>query len=474
MKIETIYTDDHQAKLTVEFDREPMEEYKRRAARELAKRTKIPGFRPGKAPYHMVERTVGPAAILDEAIDLLVNEQYPKILDEAKIQPYGPGNLTNMPQVDPPILEFTVPLEPTVKLGDYKAIRVAYDLKAVEEQEVDDTLAELQERNTTFDVVERAAQDGDQVTIKLAAERKNPAEGKAVTLIKEREVPVVIELEEDEGSRSWPFPGFSRHLVGLSAGDEKAIEYTYAEDSVLESLRGTEAIFRVKVDAVKVGSQPELDDAFAKTMGEFETMADLRAEIRKSLEERAKSEYEDHFHEQIMEELLKDAEIKFPPQMQEREVEGMVEQLKSRMQEQGVDYATYLKTRQMDDAAFREEIKPSAENRLKRSLVLLEVLKAENIHVHAEELQTETMRLLEQLKEMLPPEEYKKTVQQENMQNLVGNVSSEMLIQNAWKRLEAIAKGEPIVEEDHEEAHEDVHEETHVEEASATETPTVE
>lgn len=157
MKIETIYTDDHQAKLTVEFDREPMEEYKRRAARELAKRTKIPGFRPGKAPYHMVERTVGPAAILDEAIDLLVNEQYPKILDEAKIQPYGPGNLTNMPQVDPPILEFTVPLEPTVKLGDYKAIRVAYDLKAVEEQEVDDTLAELQERNTTFDVVERGA-----------------------------------------------------------------------------------------------------------------------------------------------------------------------------------------------------------------------------------------------------------------------------------------------------------------------------
>ena len=117
MKIETTFTDDHQANLTVEFDPEPMEGYKRRAARKLAQHTKIPGFRPGKAPYNMIERTVGLPAILEEAIELLVEEQYPKILDEAKITPYGPGSLTNVKQFDPPVLEFSVPLDPTVTLA---------------------------------------------------------------------------------------------------------------------------------------------------------------------------------------------------------------------------------------------------------------------------------------------------------------------------------------------------------------------
>lgn len=442
MKIETTFTDDHQAKLTVEFDPEPMEEYKRRAARELAKRTKIPGFRPGKAPYHMIERTLGLPTILDEAIELLVDDQYPKILEEAKIAPYGPGSLTNIQQLDPPILEFSVPLEPVVSLGDYQAVRVEYDLKATEEQEVDDTLGELVDRNTTFVAVERAAQEGDQVTVKLSAERKNAEEGKSLTLIKEREVPLMIESADEEKTRSWPFPGFSHHLVGLSAGDEKTIDYRYADDSVLESLRGTEAIFKVQVVAVKITQKPALDDEFAKTMGEFETLDQLRVEVRKSLEERAKTEYEENFRTQIMDALQKDTEIKFPPQMLERETNAMLEQLKHRMHEQGVDYPTYLKTRQMDEAGFLAEIKPNAEQRMKRSLVLLEVMKKEGIEVKPDELQSETIRMLGQLGEMMPAEELRKTLREENMQNLIANVSSELLVDKTWKRLEAIARGE--------------------------------
>jgi trigger factor len=442
LKIETTFTDDHQATLKVAFDPEPMEGYKRRAARQIAKSTKIPGFRPGKAPYHMVERTVGLPTILEEAINLLVDEQYPKILDEAGVKPYGPGSLTSIEEFDPPVLVFSVPLEPEVKLADYKAVRVDYDLKPVEDQQVEDTLDDLLERSMQFDEVERPAQEGDQVTILLSAERKQAVEGKVSTLIREREVPVIVETAEEEGKRSWPFPGFSRHLVGLAVGDEKTIDYTYPEDSVMESLRGTEAEFKVKVQAVKVSNKPALDDAFAKTMGEFETVEDLRSEVRSSLEERQKNEEDERFREQIMEKLLADAEVKFPPQMLEQEIEGMVEQLKRRMQEQGVDYPTYLKTRQMDEAAFREEVKPNAETRLKRSLILLEILKQEDLHVHPDELQAETIRMLGQLGEMMPAEEFRKATREDNLQNLIGNVSSELLIQKAWKRLEAIARGQ--------------------------------
>jgi trigger factor len=442
LKIETTYTDDHQATLKVAFDPEPMEGYKRRAARQIAKTTKIPGFRPGKAPYNMIERTVGLPAILEEAINLLVDEQYPKILDEAGIKPYGPGSLTSIEEFDPPVLVFSVPLEPEVKLGDYQAVRVDYDLKPVEDQQVEDTLDDLLERSISYDVVERPAQDGDQVSILLSAERKQAVEGKVSTLIREREVPVVIESEEEAGTRSWPFPGFSRHLAGLSVGDEKTIDYTYPEDSVMESLRGTEAEFKLKVQAVKVSNKPEMDDAFAKTMGEFETVEDLRKEVRGSLEERQKNEEDERFREQIMEKLLADAEVKFPPQMLEQETDGLVEQLKRRMQEQGVDYPTYLKTRQMDEAGFREEVKPNAETRLKRSLILLELLRQEDLHVHPDELQAETIRMLGQLSEMMPQEEFRKATREDNLQNLIGNVSSELLIQKAWKRLEAIARGE--------------------------------
>jgi trigger factor len=302
---------------------------------------------------------------MDEAIDLLVHDMYPKVLDEAEIKPYGPGSLTNITQIDPPVLEFQVPLEPTVKLGDYKAVRVPYELKPTEEQEVEDMLTNLRERYATYTKVERPAQEGDQVVVHLSSERAKPEEGQSVILIRDRETSVTIDPEEKDTNGEWPFPGFSRQLIGLSAGDEKTIEYTYAEDSVLESLRGTEAIFRVQVDAVNLPGMPVLDDEFAKTLGE-ESLETLRTEIRKSIEERAKSEYDSDYHDKLMAELLKDAEIKYPPQMLEHEIDGMIEQLKNRMQQQGVDYPTYLKTRQLDDVGFREEIQPNAVERLHR------------------------------------------------------------------------------------------------------------
>ena len=117
LKIETNYLEDHQAQLKVEFDAEQLNDAKQRAARKIARQTKIPGFRPGKAPYGIVLRTVGEAAILEEAMEILIDDQYPKIIEESKIKPYGPGQLENVVSFDPPIFEFKVPLDAEVTLG---------------------------------------------------------------------------------------------------------------------------------------------------------------------------------------------------------------------------------------------------------------------------------------------------------------------------------------------------------------------
>ncbi len=210
LKIEKQITEDHQARLTVELEPQNLEEAKHRAARKISQKVKIPGFRPGKAPYPVVLRTVGEASILDEAMDILVNEKYPKIIEESGIQPYGPGTLENIQKLDPPTLEFLVPLEAEVTLSDYHKIRFPYELKSVTDEEVDHTIEELQDRMAILEPVDRPAQEADQVFVHLSAERKEVKEGQSLTLIKDREVPVTIDPADQDNSKEWPFPGFSQ------------------------------------------------------------------------------------------------------------------------------------------------------------------------------------------------------------------------------------------------------------------------
>ena len=173
MKIETQFLEDHQAKLIVEVEPEQMEEMKRRAALKLSRRVKIPGFRPGKAPYPVIVRTIGDATIAEEALELLVEDIYPKVIKEAEIEPYGPGKLEKVASMEPLTLEFVIPLDAKVTLGDYRSMRKSYEPKPVTDQDVEDAIKELQERQALVEPVERAAEEGDVVTVRLSGERKD-------------------------------------------------------------------------------------------------------------------------------------------------------------------------------------------------------------------------------------------------------------------------------------------------------------
>jgi trigger factor len=447
LKIETQHLEDHQVKLRVEVEADQLEAAKRRAARQIAKKAKIPGFRPGKAPYHIVERFAGEAALLEDALDLLVKDVYPQALEESKIEPYGPGTLENVPSTEPPVFEFVVPLQAQVTLGDYHSLRVPYELKEITDEDVAKVIESIRDQQAILEPVERPAQDGDQLQIRLSAKYTQVEEGENESLLNDRSAPVILGAVDSDTPDEWPFPGFANQLTGLSAGDEKTILHTFADDSHFEELRGKEAEFNVKVENVKARSLPEINDEFAQAQGEFENLAALQDLIRKNLEDQAKQEYHDEYEEKLFEELLKVAEIKYPPQLIEHEIDGLVHQLEHRIERQGLDMDTYLKSRQMETEALREELKPVAESRARRQLALIEVAKLEKVQVDPQEVQAQTLQTLNTAAQDMSASEIRKVASQDMVSRLAQDITYDLLIHKTTDRLIAIFKGDAEAEE---------------------------
>jgi trigger factor len=452
LKIETEPRDDHQVKLTVEVDKDLLEEAKRNAARKLSRRVKIPGFRPGKAPYQVVLRQFGEAAILEDAIEILVDEVYPKVIEQAEIKPYGPGRLENIASTEPPILEFVVPLDAEVKLGDYASIQKTYQPDEVSDQDIEDAINNLQDHHAILEPVERPVEEGDIVTVTISGERKITEAGEEPILVENYEKQVLVHPEGEENEKEWPYPGFAREPLGMNIGDEKTTTYTFPEESDFENLRGAETSFTFKVKEIKTRILPEVNDEFASTVGEFENLDTLRAAIRESLELQAKDTYTEAYDEEILQEVIDQAEFKYPPQMLEDEVEQVIRNLQNRLSQQNLDMDLYLKTRAMDMDGLREEVRPTAETRLKKSLVLYELAQAEKVEVGSDEVQTETIRTLDFLTRSLSKKEAKKLSNENSVRNVMNNIMADLLARKAMERLRAIASGispeeEPVEEQ---------------------------
>jgi trigger factor len=441
LKIETQPLEDHQVKLKVEADPAQLDDAKRRAARRIAKSTKIPGFRPGKAPYNIIERHVGEAAILEEAIELLVKDIYPKALEESGIQPYGPGQLEDISTEEQVSFEFVVPLRAEVKLEEYKDLREEYNLEPVKDEEVDKVLAHIRGQQAILEPVERPAKEGDQVQLIVTAEMLDE-EGEKKILLQEMPLPVIVKAENEQDEDEWPYPGFSRQLIGKSAGEEADFTYSYPEDSTFEALRGEETTFRVKVENVKSRELPEVDADFAASQGNFESAEDLRTAIRERIEDRERGEYEQGYGENLLDRLVEGAEIKYPPQMLEDELDSMVHDLEHRVAQQNMDMETYLKTRQLDMQGLREELKPRAEERLKRALVMMELGRQEDVQVRSEEIQAGTLQTIERLYENMDPKQIRRQLNRDAIQNITASVTTDLIMRNTMNRLISIGKGE--------------------------------
>ena len=449
MKIDTQPLKDHQVKLTVEVEPRPFEESKQRAARKLARQVKIPGFRPGKAPYPVIVRHIGEPAIIEEAIEILVNDVYPEALKEANIQAYGPGSLEQIVSIDPPTFEFIVPLRAQVTLGDYHSIRLPYEKKEITPEMVEEVVKNLRERQAIIEPVERPAQEGDLVRVQLRADHIDPVEDQPAVLFNNRPLSFAVESEGVENPMEWPFPGFSRRLLGMSAGEDAHYFYTYPEESEHKSLRGIEAEFFLTVEQVSSRSLPDLEEEFAKSVGDYASMDELSEAIHQDLEKQAHDEYNQDYDDKILEEVIELSTIKYPPQMLEREIETVISRLENNLAQQNLDIDLYLKTRQMDMDGLKDSLKPIAETRLKKTLVLLEVAEAEKINVDPQSLQSETSRTLNELSTVMEQKEFRSLIQtNENRSNLVSSIMMEMLISRTQERLRVIAQGLEIAPEE--------------------------
>ncbi len=448
MNIQTEHNEHHQALLTVELDIAQLEQKKQQAAKKLARSTRIPGFRPGKAPYHMILRHLGEGPILEEAVEKLIDEIYPKVLDESGVKPYGPGKLESLKLEEAtPTAQFIIPLAPEVTLGDYQSVRLAYELPQITDENLTKAIEGMRDMYAEVSKVDRPAEESDLVNIILTGNLTDSEDEKPY--IDHESYPVIIEPEVTETKYEWPFPGFSRHLIGVSAEDKKSLTYTYPEDYEDEeseegsiSLKGKTVEFEIEVSKVSSRVVPEVNEEFIKKMGPYETVEEFYTDTRKQLTERNDTEYNEKYEEMLLDELLKNAEVKYPADAVDDEVDLVFNRLKNRLENQGIGFDIYLKARNITEELIREELRPGSEKRLKETLLLMEIAAKANIQVNQDEVQHEIEHTLSHLLSGMSEKEARRTFNNDALRGLTANVYNNNLLANTLKHLRALASGE--------------------------------
>ncbi len=430
--------------LTVEVETELMESSKRRAARQLAQRGKIPGFRPGKAPYDVIVRYYGEGVIIEQAVDLLIDEIYPKVLDQAEIKPAAPGSLEKIEAVDPLKLIFKVPLAPEVDLGDYRALRLPYQWSAPGEKELEAALDDLRQMYALTETVERPIEVGDFVLADVRGALIKPKNDDDLSASLSH-TGLSLVIRKDGEKDEWPYSGFSKELVGLKAGESKTIQHKFSKQAE-EVLRGQTAHFEVTVKAVRSMDLPDLDDDFAKMTGQFDTLEELKANLMESLTTRSREDYDNQYYNDLINKIREGATIKYPPQLVEEEAKIVVDDLRARLEMQGMNLEAYLKMQNTDLPAFMEkEAKSIAIRRLERSLILEKLAEVENIQIDSKSLQDEFGRTFMELQYEgfdIQKVEGGKQGQQKVAKAITMETARRLLTRRTLERVKAIAIGE--------------------------------
>jgi len=411
--------------LTVEVEQERVDKAMKQAARRISQEVAIPGFRKGKAPYSAVVRTVGKEAVFQRAFEELSREVYQEALEEARIEPFAPAVLEDY-QEEPLVIKFRVPLAPIVELGDYRQIRIEPDEVEVSDEDVEAVLKNIQNEQATWKPVDRPAQYDDVIIVDMdlnIGEKKIQQQARAVFLDREMEF----------------LPGLNEELVGLSAGDEKEFTLKYDKDSP-PGLAGQEISVRVLVHEVKGKEIPPLDDELAKSVGDFQTLEELKEEIRKALLNRAEQEADARYVDKALSALVEGATIEYPPFMLEEEMEDVLSEIRSDLARSGLSLENYLRMVGKDFKEYREELKPMVDQRLKRSLALGKLIEVEGITIDESEID----EAIENLKSRVSEEahEYLASPQARRI------IRNDLLVKKAVDRLVAIAKGEVAVEKE--------------------------
>ncbi len=445
------------AQIKVEVDSATLEKAKRTAARGLSQRVNIPGFRKGKAPYNIISRYLGEGAILEEAIDKLGPDVYREVLADSELEPYAPGQLESIDtgEDNTLVMVFSVPLTPVVELGEYREIRHEYEAPEVTEKQIEDVLEMMQNNKATTEVKDGPAEMGDQVKLDIhgaLADADKPAE--------------VEEGDDDDDhddadgdllfdEHNWiyalgesarePMPGFSAAIEGMAANDTRTFELTFPADDedYDESLRGKTVKFTVTCHEVSSRDVPALDDEFVRSLNEegIDSIEALRAEIREDLQQNLAGRADSEYANTVLDKIVEGAHIEFPEIMVEETINDMIRSFENQLSQQGMDLPTYLQFSQMSEEDLRKDYRESAEMRLKRSLVLGELVNAEGLELDDRAVTQAVRRQARQFANGNPEI-------QQIFEEYLGrgdgrrDIALQLLTEQALSRIVAIGKGE--------------------------------
>jgi trigger factor len=357
------------------------------ATRALSKRTRVPGFRPGKAPRGVLEAVLGPGAVLEEAVDRLLNRAYREALIEKEILPLTNADVevVQAEEGKPLIFKATVPIRPDVQLGDYRNFKFKPDIEPIDDARVDQVVEELRDQNATLAPVEdRGAQKGDYAVIKYEGTRDGVAfEGGSA-----ERMPLII--GEDR-----LIPGFEDELVGLKVGDTKGFDITFPADYGEESLAGQKAHFEVELRELREKILPDADDDFARSMGDFADLASLRSEVRKRLERNALDKARHQFSDRIIEYAVANSTIELPDILVDQEVEVMHDEFRGALARQGISEEAYEKVSGKSHDDLHTDFRPDAEKRVRVLLVLSKIAEVEGLTISDADVEAEIARARE-------------------------------------------------------------------------------
>ncbi|WP_461614811.1 trigger factor [Clostridium sp. Marseille-QA1073] len=374
-------------KLEIIVEAEKFNEALKKSFAKNAKKFNIPGFRKGKAPLNIVKKYYGEGVLFEDAIDMIYRDTYPKALEENNINPidYPSIDIVQIGEGKEFIYTAEITVMPEVELGEYKALEVKKNEYNVTDEDVENKLKEAQYRNARIEVKEdKVIEKGDIAVIDFKGFTGDVAfEGGEGT-----------DYELEIGSGTF-IDNFEEQLIGLKAGDFKEVNVTFPEQYGREELNGKPAKFEVKIKTVKVKELPAIDDEFAKEVSEFETLEEYRNDIKANLEEaneiRVKKEYE----EAVINAAVANAKIDIPEVMINREIDGMLKDLETRLQYQGLDIQTYYQFTNTSEESFRQQMKEVATNKVKTEIVMDKIAEVENITATEEEVKAKAKQMAE-------------------------------------------------------------------------------
>ena len=372
--------------------------------RKNVRNINIQGFRQGKAPRKIIEKLYGPEVFYDDAMNECIPDAYEAAVAEAGLKVVSQPSITEVDVKDGEFL-FTavVFVKPEVSVKDYKGIEAEKEEVAVSAEDVEAELARMQTRNARQVSVEREAKKGDVVNLDF--------EGFVDGVAFEGGKGEKFDLELGSGMF---IPGFEEQLEGKNVGDECDVNVTFPEEYNEKSLAGKPAVFKCKINEIKENQKPELDDEFAKDVSEFDTIAELKADIEKKMVESKQSSADTAFQERVMDKVIENMEAEIPDAMVETQLDRVAEDFSYRLAMQGMEFESYLKMTGMDMNQFRSVFAPQALRQVKIRLALEKIAELEGMDITEEDLNAEFDKLADnnkmdiaKVKELLAAEDLK-------------------------------------------------------------------